>query len=54
MREYGVHVPIIVFAAGFDSTLGVHPAIFAYTNAADELIRYVVDILEPVKFGALL
>ncbi|OLE21957.1 MAG: hypothetical protein AUG44_26040 [Actinobacteria bacterium 13_1_20CM_3_71_11] len=54
LREYGVHLPIIVFAASFDPTLGVHPAIFAYTNAADELIHYVIDVMERVKFGALI
>jgi hypothetical protein len=32
----------------------VNPAIFAYTNVADELIHYVIDIMERVKFGALL
>jgi CheY-like chemotaxis protein len=53
LREYGVPAPIIVFAAGFDPSLGVHPAIFAYTNAADELVHFVIDIMERVKFGTL-
>jgi CheY-like chemotaxis protein len=53
LREYGISAPVIVFAARFDPNLGVHPAIFAYTNAADELVHFVIDIMERVRFGAL-
>jgi CheY-like chemotaxis protein len=54
LRDYGVQAPIIVFAAGFDPNLGVHPAIFAYTVGADGLIHYVIDIMERIRFGTLL
>lgn len=53
LHEYGVQAPIVVFAASFDPSLGVHPAIFAYTNATDELIHFVIDIMERLKFGTL-
>jgi CheY-like chemotaxis protein len=54
LREYGIPAPVIVFAAGFNPNLGVHPAIFAYTNATDGLIHFVIDIMERVRFGTLL
>jgi CheY-like chemotaxis protein len=53
LHDHGVPAPVIVFAAHFDPSLGVHPAIFAYTNTADELVHFVIDIMERVRFGAL-
>jgi CheY-like chemotaxis protein len=53
VRQQGVHLPVIVLAAAFDPTLGVHPGIFAYTNRSDELVHLVIDVMERVRFGAL-
>ncbi|QSB14726.1 response regulator [Natronosporangium hydrolyticum] len=53
LRGYGVQAPVVIFATAFDPRLGVDPAIFAYTNTADELVHLVIDIMERVKFGAV-
>lgn len=52
LQEARLQLPVIVYALAFDPRLGVHPAIFAYTGAIDDLIHYVIDIMERVKFSA--
>jgi len=46
-----VRLPVVIFAAVFDPSRGVHRGIFAYTNAPDELVQYVIDVMERVSFG---
>jgi CheY-like chemotaxis protein len=46
-------LPVIVFAAAFDPMRGVHPGIFAYTNRTDDVVQYVIDLMERIKFGAI-
>jgi CheY-like chemotaxis protein len=53
LARQGVRLPVIVFSAGFDPTQGVHPRIFAYTNRGDDLVHYVIDLMERAKFGAI-
>jgi CheY-like chemotaxis protein len=48
-----VTLPIIVYAARFDPTRGVHRRIFAYTNRADDVVQYVIDLMERIKFRAM-
>ncbi|HEV7898266.1 MAG TPA: response regulator [Planosporangium sp.] len=52
LGQRGVRLPVIIFAVNFDPRLGVHPAIFAYTNFVDDLVQYVIDIMERIKFRA--
>ena len=51
MDELGIRVPILVFTGSFDPRRGVHPEIFAYTTDVDELVHYVIDVMERVQFG---
>lgn len=51
LERRGVRLPVIVYAVGFNPRLGVHPGIFAYTSTADDLVQYVIDIMERIKFG---
>ncbi|MEV4655550.1 response regulator [Micromonospora sp. NPDC049301] len=51
LERRGIHLPVVIAAAGFDPRLGVHPGIFAYTNAVDDLVHYVIDVMERIKFG---
>ncbi|MET7470358.1 response regulator [Micromonospora sp. NPDC005686] len=51
LDRQGVRSPVIIAAANFDPRIGVHPGIFAYTNAVDDIVHYVIDIMERIKFG---
>lgn len=51
LERQGDRSPVIIAAANFDPQIGVHPGIFAYTNAVDDIVHYVIDIMERVKFG---
>ena len=51
MDELGIRVPTLVFTGSFDPMRGVHPKIFAYTTDVDELVHYVIDVMERVRFG---
>jgi CheY-like chemotaxis protein len=54
IHQRGFRLPVVVYAAAFDPQLGVHPGIFAYTNAVDDLVHYVIDLMERIKFGIAL
>jgi len=43
--------PILIYAAGFDPKLGMHPAAFGYAKHANELVHLVIDVMERAKFG---
>ncbi|WDZ82765.1 response regulator [Micromonospora cathayae] len=45
-------LPIVIFTAGFDPRRGVDPAVFAYTTDVDEVVHYVIDIMERLRFGS--
>lgn len=51
LGRQGDRSPVIIAAANFDPQIGVHPGIFAYTNAVDDIVHYVIDIMERVRFG---
>lgn len=52
LEKQGSELPIIMLTATFDPWRGVHPRLFAYTNRIDELVQYVIDVMERVRFGA--
>ena len=54
LERSGSRLPVLVFSAGFNPRLGVHPAVFAYTNDASEAVNYVIDVMERVKFGSVI
>ncbi|PZG41996.1 multidrug DMT transporter permease [Spongiactinospora gelatinilytica] len=47
-RTRGISLPVIIHAARFDPTLGVDPMIFGGTNRIDEVVHYVIDVMERV------
>lgn len=49
--EHGARTPVILFSSSFDSTRGVPFGLFAYTSSGDNLVQYVIDVMERVKFG---
>lgn len=53
IEREGSRLPVVIFAAAFNPRLGVHPSVFAYTNDANELVHYVIDVMERVKFGTV-
>lgn len=53
LERYGITLPVIVYAARFDPQRGVHRGIFAYTNRADDVVQYIIDLMERIKFGAM-
>ncbi|MEU4540284.1 response regulator [Streptosporangium sp. NPDC023825] len=50
-REQGINLPVLVHADHFDPRLGVDPMIFGYTPQYDELIHYVIDVMERVRLS---
>ncbi|WP_436763555.1 response regulator [Streptosporangium sp. V21-05] len=50
-RDRGVGLPVLIHAATFDPRLGVDPMIFGYTPRYDELIHYVIDLMERVRLS---
>ena len=54
LERRGIHLPVVIVSAGFDPRLGVHPGIFAHTNAVDDLVHYVIDLMERIKFKTAL
>jgi CheY-like chemotaxis protein len=42
-------LPVIFYVGEFDATLGTPPYAFAITNHPDELLNYVMDVLERVR-----
>ncbi|WP_432958707.1 response regulator [Micromonospora haikouensis] len=51
MAARGMTLPIVLFTLNFDPRRGVHPSVFAYTTAVDELLHFVIDIMERVRFA---
>lgn len=50
-RSRGIRLPVIIHAARFDPTLGVDPMIFGGTNRVDDVVHYVIDVMERVRLG---
>ncbi|KAA9379348.1 response regulator [Microbispora cellulosiformans] len=50
-RSRGISLPVIIHAARFDPTLGVDPMIFGGTNRVDDVVHYVIDVMERVRLG---
>lgn len=50
-RNRGISLPVIIHAARFDPRLGVDPMIFGGTNRIDEVVQFVIDIMERVRLG---
>lgn len=50
-RDRGVDLPVLIHAARFDPRLGVDPMIFGYTPRYDELVHYVIDVMERIRLG---
>jgi hypothetical protein len=46
-------LPVILFTFGFDPRRGVSPGLFAFTDAEDELIHLVIDVMERQRLGRL-
>jgi CheY-like chemotaxis protein len=51
LRDRGVDLPVLIHAASFDPRLGVDPMIFGHTPLYDELVHYVIDVMERVRMG---
>jgi len=47
-----IDAPVILYTLAFDPLRGVHPGIFGYTTAYDELIHLVIDVVERLRFTA--
>ncbi|GAA1506522.1 hypothetical protein GCM10009677_43790 [Sphaerisporangium rubeum] len=50
-RDRGIDLPVLIHAARFDPRLGVDPMIFGYTPWYDELIHYVIDVMERIHLS---
>ncbi|MEV4159147.1 response regulator [Nonomuraea dietziae] len=50
-RARGISLPVIIHAARFNPTLGVDPMIFGGTNRVDDVVHYVIDVMERVRLG---
>ena len=50
-RDRGIDLPVLIHAANFDPRLGVDPMIFGHTPRYDELIHYVIDVMERVRLS---
>ncbi|MBO3751016.1 response regulator [Streptosporangiaceae bacterium NEAU-GS5] len=50
-RARGIDLPVIIHAARFDPRMGVDPMIFGGTNRTNEVVHYVIDIMERVRLG---
>jgi len=48
-RNAGIKLPVIIHAAHFDSRRGMDPMIFAGTNRIDEVVHYVIDLMERAR-----
>lgn len=53
MERQSVELPIIMLTATFDPRRVIHPRLFASTNRIDELVQYVIDVMERIRFGAV-
>jgi CheY-like chemotaxis protein len=51
-REWSIELPVIIHSAQFDSRLGVDPMVFAGTNRIDEVVHYVIDLMERIRIAS--
>jgi CheY-like chemotaxis protein len=51
-RKHGIRLPVVLHSAGFDSRLGLDPMVFAATNRIDEVVHYVIDLMERARIAA--
>lgn len=51
LAAHEIDVPVIMYTFDFDPRKGVHPGIFGYTTAYDELIHLVIDAAERLRFA---
>lgn len=50
-RDHGINLPVVIHAAQFDSRLGIDSLAFAGTNRPDEVVHYVIDLMERIRFN---
>lgn len=50
-RAEGIDLPVVIYTSSFDSRRGVDPMIFGATNRPDDVINYVIDIMERVRLA---
>ncbi|UFQ16542.1 MULTISPECIES: response regulator [Streptomyces] len=52
LEDAGVDLPVVVHAQNFNPELGVDSRIFAGTNNPVEVVHYVIDLMERIRFAA--
>ncbi len=50
-RERGIRLPVVLHSAGFDPRLAVDPMVFAATNRVDDVVHYVIDLMERARIA---
>ncbi|MEU5579453.1 hypothetical protein ABZ791_25475 [Streptomyces huasconensis] len=52
LEDADVDLPVVVHAQNFNPELGVNSRIFAGTNNPVEVVHYVIDLMERIRFAA--
>ncbi|WP_123985646.1 hypothetical protein [Streptomyces alfalfae] len=52
LERLSIDLPVLVHSQNFDPELGVDRRIFAATNKPVEIVRYAIDLMERIGFGA--
>ncbi|WP_051812312.1 response regulator [Kitasatospora sp. MBT63] len=50
LDQHGVDTPVVLYTLGFDDARAIPRRVFAVTEVPDELVHYVIDLMERVKF----
>ncbi|MFE7894806.1 response regulator [Streptomyces sp. NPDC057412] len=53
LEQNDVDVPVLIYTGHFDPEKGVDHRIFAATTAPAELVNYVIDLMERVRYASL-
>jgi CheY-like chemotaxis protein len=51
LADKGIRVPVILFTGHLDTRQGLPPGLFAHTSGGDNLVQYVIDVMERIQFG---
>jgi CheY-like chemotaxis protein len=51
LAKQRIATPVILFSGHTDVRRGLPPGLFAYTSGGDNLVQYVIDVMERVGFG---
>jgi CheY-like chemotaxis protein len=51
LADKGIRVPVILFTGHLDTRPGLPPGLFAHTSGGDNLVQYVIDVMERIQFG---